>query len=76
LKTHPLLVLTLLLCLLVMACSGPKQQQSTGIVSIDVLKAFGDQKNVKASDFIREVEFIPLESTKDAWFVSSRSGTY
>ncbi|MFA6126173.1 MAG: 6-bladed beta-propeller [Bacteroidales bacterium] len=60
--------LTLLLCILLMACSGPKQQPSAAIIKIDVLKAFDNQKNVKLSEFIRDVEFIPLESTKDCWF--------
>ncbi|MCX6226569.1 MAG: 6-bladed beta-propeller, partial [Bacteroidia bacterium] len=65
-KSNP--SLTLLLCLLVMACSSPKQQPSTEIIKIDVLKAFDNQKNVRLSEFIRDVEFIPLESTKDSWF--------
>jgi hypothetical protein len=60
--------LTMVLSLLVMACSGPKQEQSNEIIKIDVLKAFDNQKNVKLSEFIREIEFIPLESTKDSWF--------
>ena len=65
--------LTLLLCLLMMACSGPKQEQPNEIINIDVLKAFNTQKNVKLSEFIRDVEFIPLESTKDAWFRGSEN---
>jgi hypothetical protein len=70
-KSNP--VFTLLLCLLVIACSGPKQEQSSGIIKIDVLKAFDSQKNIKASEFIRDVEFIPLESTKDSWFRGSEN---
>ncbi len=64
----PNLPLTLLLSLIVISCSGPKQKTTEEIIKIDVFKAFADQKNVKASEFIRDVEFIPLESTKDAWF--------
>jgi hypothetical protein len=62
------LVMTLLLSILAQACSNPKQEQSSEIIQIDVLKAFNNQKNIKASEFIEDVEFIPLESTKDGWF--------
>jgi hypothetical protein len=57
-----------------MACSGPKQQPSNGIIKIDVLEAFDAQKNVRASEFIRTIgtkgegpgELIePRESTMD-----------
>lgn len=58
----------LLLCFLMMACSGPKKEPTGEIVHIDVLKAFDTQKNVKLSEFIRDVEFIPIESTVDSWY--------
>lgn len=65
-KSNP--AVTLLLCLFLTACSGPKQEQTNGLIKIDVLKAFDNHKNIKLSEFIRDVEFIPLESTKDSWF--------
>jgi len=70
-KSNP--ALTLVLSLIVMACSGPKQAPSNEIIKIDVLKAFDNQKNLKLSEFIRDVEFIPLESTKDSWFRGSEN---
>ena len=62
-------IVTLPFCLIMIACSGQtEKEQPNEIIKIDVLKAFDNQKNIKASEFIQDIEFIPLESSKDAWF--------
>jgi hypothetical protein len=58
----------LLLFLLLASCSSPKPVKPGEVIRIDVLKAFENQKNIMASEFVRDVEFIPLESTKESWF--------
>jgi hypothetical protein len=52
-KSTPAVIL--LLCLLLMASSGSKQERPNEIIKIDVLKAFDNQKNVKLSEFIRAI---------------------
>lgn len=65
-KSNP--AFTMLLCFLMVACSGKKQELTDELINIDVLKAFDNQKEVRLSEFIQEVEFIPLESTPNSWF--------
>jgi len=61
-------IFNLLLIFFLISCSGDKPEPSVGIIKIDVLEAFNTQKSLKLSDFIKEVELIPLESSKDAYF--------
>ena len=65
-KYTSLLIVSLLLFMV--ACSGEKEKASEGLIHIDVLEAFDDQRSMKLSDFVKEVEFIPLESTKESYF--------
>lgn len=61
-------ILTLLIITFLISCSGDKPEPSGGLINIDVLEAFKTQKSLKGSDFIKDVELIPLESSKDAYF--------
>ncbi len=65
-KYASLLIVSLLM--FVGACSGEKEKPSEGLIHIDVLEAFDDQRSMKLSNFIKDVEFIPLESTKESYF--------
>lgn len=60
----------LIMTLLFVGCSNQKQDASADLIHIDVFKAFETQKDVKVSEFIEKVEFIPLESTMESWFGS------
>jgi hypothetical protein len=58
----------LVVSLLLASCSGSKTASTGEIIKIDLLEAFKKEKPVKLSDFIKSVEFIPLESTKESYF--------
>ena len=64
-----------LLLLCIGACSTNKEAPSEGLIHIDVLQAFKEQKSMNLSDFVKEVEFVQLESSKDAYFMNARSFT-
>lgn len=53
------------------SCSDNKTSTTEEIIEIDVLQAFDTQKNINASDFIDEVDIIPLESSKESYFPGS-----
>ena len=57
------------------SCSGDHENSSGDLITIDVLEAFREQKAVNLSDFVKEVEFVQLESSKDAYFMNARSFT-
>lgn len=60
--------LALLISLFLLSCSGEKKDSAADVITVDVLKAFNTQKPAKLSDFIEDIEFIPLESTPDSYF--------
>jgi len=61
--------------LLFSACSTPKEESPDGLIHIDVLEAFKEQKSMKLSEFVKEVEFIQFEASKDSYFLNPKSFT-
>ncbi len=70
--------LPLLLVFILISCSGEKKNDPDspdGLIHIDVLEAFKNEKNLKLSDFVKDVEFVQFEASKDAYFMNARSCT-
>ncbi|MBT3243017.1 MAG: 6-bladed beta-propeller [Bacteroidetes bacterium] len=70
--------LSLFIMLVLFACSGKNQNQDTNadsIINIDVLQAFDQQKSMKLSDLVKEVEFVQFDASPEAYFMNARSMT-
>lgn len=50
------------------SCSIKQDQSFDELIHVDVIKAFEKQKSFKASEFIEDVEFVPLETSVDSYF--------
>jgi hypothetical protein len=57
------------------SCSGDQEEDSDGLIHIDVLEALNETREMKLSDFVKEVEFIQFEATRDTYFMNARSFT-
>ena len=69
-------IIYLLPILLILAsCSNNKENSQDGLINIDVLEAFREKKTVNLSEFVKEVEFVQFESSKDTYFMNARSCT-
>ncbi|MDD4646233.1 MAG: 6-bladed beta-propeller, partial [Bacteroidales bacterium] len=50
------------------SCSPSNKNQPNGLIRIDVLDAFRQQKSMKLSDVVKDVELVPFEISKEAYF--------
>jgi len=75
LQRKNLFYLPLLLVFILISCSGDDKVSSDGLINIDVLEAFKEKRSMKLSNFVKDVEFIQLKSSKDAYFMNARSFT-
>ncbi len=59
--------------MLLLACCNQKETSSGDLIHIDVLQAFENQKSLKLSELVKEVEFVQFEAGPDSYFMNARS---